>query len=169
MPDREYRDLPEFGLHLVSSEDHRFRALVHDIEQHPQPFSSWPLDDLTNAAVLLNESGKAIVVLAFAWRYTSENGTIRSSRYANLGSSMQMDILNGRSAVPQDLGTCILAGSKRLITERGMFGNNLDVLTEEQSRHGRSYAGAGGGGGARSRLNEQIASIRAVFGCRNLR
>src|SRR5260370_28591537 len=138
MADREYGDVPESGLHFVSSEDHRFRALVHDIEQNPQPFASWPIDDLTNAAVLLNESGKAIVVLAYAWRYTMANGTSRSSRYANLGSSLQMDILNGRVAVPQDLGTCILAGSKRLITEQGMGGNNLDVLTEEQAQHGRS-------------------------------
>ena len=33
--------------------------------------------------------------------------------------------------VPQDLGTFILPGSKRLITDQAMFGNNLDVLPPE--------------------------------------
>ena len=160
MPEREYLDEAEFGLHLVSSDDGRFRALVRDIEQRSQPFASWAIDDVSNAAVLLNESGRAIVVLAYVWSYTLANGTSRSSRFANLGSSMQMEILNGRSPVPQDIGTCILAGSKRLITERGMFGNNLDVLPADRARNGGSYVGAGGRGAGTTRTSEQIVSIR---------
>ncbi len=163
MPEREYTSLAEFGLQLVSSDDDRFRALVRDIEERPQPFPSWPIDDLRSAAVLLNESERAIVVLAYVWRYILANGTSRSSRYANLGSSMQMEILNGRSPVPQDVGTCILAGSKRLITERGMFGNNLDVLPTDQVNQGGSYVGAGGGGAAATKNNEQIVSIQLAL------
>jgi hypothetical protein len=61
-----YRDLAAFGLPLVSPAQPEFASLVHDIQSRPGPFGSWPIDDLSNAAVLLNETGSAI--LAFPTR-----------------------------------------------------------------------------------------------------
>lgn len=150
----EYRDLPDFGLRFVVPDNARFPALVQDIIEHPQPFPAWPTEDATRGAILLNESGRAIIALSFIWHYTEENGVTHTSRFANLGSSMQLEMLTGRAPVVQDLGTCILAGSKRLITENGIFGNNLDVLPSGQMRG--SYTGAGGGGG-RPQRTDRIA------------
>ena len=45
-------DLAEFGLPLITPGQPEFRSLVHDIESRPQPFGSWPVDDLTKSAVL---------------------------------------------------------------------------------------------------------------------
>jgi hypothetical protein len=140
------RDLVEFGLPLIASDAPEFPGLLEDIRSRPQPFGGWPMDDLSSAAVLLNQSGKAIVTLSYIWRFTDAAGKTRTSRYSNLGSSTQFDLLCGRGGVVRDLGTFILPGSKRLITMRGMFGNNLDVLKTEEIGRGGGYMGAGGGG-----------------------
>src|SRR5436190_5673681 len=116
MSSATYRDLAEFGLPLVTPADDAFRSLVRDIESRPQPFGAWPTENLSSAAVLLNQSGKAILAISFLWRYTTATGEARTSHYSNLGSSTQLEVLNGRSHVIEDLGTFILAGSKRLIT-----------------------------------------------------
>jgi hypothetical protein len=108
--------------------------------------------------VLLNQSGKAIIVFAYVWRYTTVEGVTRTSRYSNLGSSMQLEVLNGRAEVVRDLGSFILPGSKRLITEQGMFGNNLDVLPRDEIARGGGYMGAGGGG----RLTKGISDEHIV-------
>jgi hypothetical protein len=146
MPNTVYRDLASFGLPLVTPAQPEFASLARDVESRPQPFGSWPIGDVANAAVLLNETGKAIVAISYWWSYTDERGGARRSHYSNLASSMQLDVLTGRSQVTHDLGTFILPRSKRLITERGMFGNNLDVLDRKQFGGGGGYAGAGGGG-----------------------
>jgi hypothetical protein len=146
MRQTKYLDLAEFGLTFVTSNDPAFPSLLHDLESRPQPFGSWPTGDLNSAAVLLNQSGKAIIVLAYVWRYTTVEGVTRTSLYSNLGSSMQLEVLNGRAEVVRDLGSFILPGSKRLITEQGMFGNNLDVLPRDEIARGGGYIGAGGGG-----------------------
>jgi hypothetical protein len=160
MRQTNYRDLAEFGLTLVTPNDRAFPSLVHDIESRPQPFGSWPTGDLTSAAVLLNQSGKAIIVFAYVWRYTTVEGITRTSRYSNLGSSTQLEVLNGRAEVVRDLGSFILRGSKRLITEQGMFGNNLDVLPRDEIARGGGYVGAGGGGRlSKGRSDEHIVGI----------
>jgi hypothetical protein len=74
---------------------------------------------------------------------------------------VQLDVLTGRSAVTRDIGTFILAGSKRLITERGMFGNNLDVLGEEEGPRGGGYMGGGGSGKTSS--HEEIVATRLIL------
>ena len=109
----------------------------------------------------LTQSGQAIIVLAYVWRYTRTEGNARTSRSSNLGSSRQMDVLTGRSKAVRDLGSFILPGSKRLITEEGMFGNNLDVLQpHEIPPQGGGYIGAGAGRGTgREASPEQIAAI----------
>lgn len=162
MPRRSYVDLARFGVRLVPPDDPRFPALRDDILSRPQPFPHWPAGDAPNAAVLLNESGKAILVLAYEWRFECADGTSSFARYENLSSSQQMDILLGRNPIPRDLGTAILAGSKRLLTEDGMFGNNLDVLPGRRDLQGLSYAG-GGSGGRGSRDGTSVAAIELVL------
>jgi len=157
-----YRDLAQFGLPLVTPAQPAFASLVQDIESRPEPFGSWPVRNIGNAAVLLNETGNAIIGISFAWTHTSATGHLDRSHFSNLGSSMQLDVLTGRSAVTQDLGTFILPGSKRLITERGMFGNNLDVLGREQTGGGGGYIGAGGGG-LRRGPEEEIVAIELAL------
>jgi hypothetical protein len=130
-----YRDLAEFGLPLVPTE--------------------------ARAAELSNQSGKAVIALAFIWRYTTADGKTRTSHYSNLGSSLQLDVLCGRAKVAQDLSSFILPDAKRLITEHGIFGNNLDVLPPDYKGH---LGGGGfGGGGYHKDLNEQIAGVELTL------
>jgi hypothetical protein len=100
------------------------------------------------AAVLINNTGRAIVAMAWFWRYTRQDGKARTSSFSNFGSNAQRDVLCGHSKVWRDLGTFILPGSKRLITERGIFGNNLDVLTPDELPRAQGYCGGWGGGSA---------------------
>ena len=157
-----YRDLAAFGLPLVTPAQPEFASLVHDIESRPGPVGSWPFDDLSNAAVLLNQTGNAILDISYVWKYTSARGRAHSTHCSNLGSSsIQLDVLSGRSKVVQDLYTFILPGSKRLITERGMFGNNLDVLGQDPRPHGGYVVSAGGGG--RNTTTEKIVAVELVL------
>jgi hypothetical protein len=91
----------------------------------------------------VNRSGKTILSLSHVWKFTGADGRSSTSRTGGLGSSTQLDMLFGISSQP-DLFNMILAGSKRLITPEGMFGNNSDVLPPEPRPGG--FVGAGGGG-----------------------
>ncbi len=99
--------------------------------------------------------------ISYVWRYVTATGTAHTSRCSNLGSSVQLDVLTGRSGVTRDIGTFILPGSKRLITERGMFGNNLDVLGAGEGSRGGGYMGAGGGG--RTSSDEEIVATELIL------
>lgn len=57
-----YRDLREYGLPFITPNQPSFAALVADIRTR----APWPLPDLDlrDAAVLLNESGRAILGLS---------------------------------------------------------------------------------------------------------
>src|SRR5579883_2441396 len=135
-----YRDLAEFGLVLIGEEDERFPALERAILDSPAPFPRWPQDPGARRAVLWNQSGRAVIVLSFVWRYTDREGRTQHARFSNLGSSSQWKMLTGQSPVVEDLGTCILNGAKRLLTETGMFGNSQDVLPAMQAQVG--YVGS---------------------------
>lgn len=158
MSETGYLDLPDFGLRLVPSEDARFPILLNEILEQPQPFPR-PVPDLTDlhrSTVLLNESGKAIVALSMVWRYAEADGHQRTSRLTNLSSSTQLEILTGRRRAEDDLHTSILAGSKRLVTERGLFGNNSDVLPSNQ--RGGICGGFGGGTSSRRDGRHELLS-----------
>ena len=156
MPETKYLDLAEFSLPFITAQDREFPELLHEIQSRPQPFATQSIDDRTPAAVLLNRSEKAIIVLAHVWRYTTTNGQTRTSRHSNLGSSMQMDILAGRTGVTRDRASFILPNSKRLITEAGVFGDNSDVMPpESDAREGGLVHGGVGGGPKRWRTGEE--------------
>lgn len=144
MAETAYRDLVNFGLRLVAPDDSSFASLVADIRS--RTLGPWPQIAGEAAAVLLNESGKSIIALAVIWRFTDVTGNARTGRVANLGSSMQMDVLAGRAKVTRDRFSFILPGSKRLITDRGVFGDNSDVLPPETPAGGGFVMGGGGGG-----------------------
>jgi hypothetical protein len=160
MKESDYRDLADFGLPFVTPVDPTFAALVADIQSRPQPFGPQPTGDLSTAAVLLNQSGKAIVVLAYVWRIARTDGQTTSSYHSNLGSSMQIDVLTGRTEVARDRFSFILPGSKRLITQEGVFGDNLDVLPPESVPRGGGYVGTGRVGAmSTSGTHDEITAI----------
>src|SRR5579863_8979137 len=103
MAETKYSGLAEFGLPLIPKGDCSFDALVNDIEDHPGPGLPEPAAGSARAAVLLNNTGRAIIALEWFWRYTSHDGKARTSRFSNLGSSAQRDVLSGRSKVGRDL------------------------------------------------------------------
>jgi hypothetical protein len=156
-----YRDLAEFGLPFITPDNSTFAALAREIQTRPQPFGPGRAVDLSEAAVLVNDSGKSIVALACIWRYTTANGETRSSHYSNLCSSMQMDVLTGRRPVARDRASFILPGSRRLITQDGVFGDNLDVLAADPALPGGGWIGGTGGSGTvrRRRSEEEITRI----------
>lgn len=164
VPETRYRGLAEFGLPLIAKDDPSFDALASEIESHPGPGPTRP-DLLVSdpAAVLLNNTGRAIIAVEWFWRYTNRDGKVRTSRFSNLGSSAQRDVLTGRSKVGRDLGTFILPGSKRLITEGGIFGNNLDVLTPEELPRAQGYCGGWGGGSPRESTETELAAIELIL------
>ncbi len=90
-----YCDLAEFGLPFVTPSDEMFFELAQDIEDSPASFSP-PVDD-ARAALLLNQSGRAIIAFAYVWRYTTVQGAMRTAYRSNLSSSVQLDVLNGRA------------------------------------------------------------------------
>jgi hypothetical protein len=163
MAETTYNGLAEFGLPLIAKGDGSFDALVNEIEGHPGPGFAPPAVVSDRAAILLNNTGGAIIALECFWRYTDHGGRVWTSRFSNLGSSMQRDVLLGRSKVGRDLGTFILSGSKRLITERGMFGNNLDVLTPEELPRSQGYCGAWGGGSHHECAERLLAAVELVL------
>jgi hypothetical protein len=140
-----YRDLAEFGLPFITPDHSAFAALAADIQSRPQPFGPVIAVDMNTAAVLMNQSGKTIVALSYIWRYTTPGGETRTSRHSSFGSSMQLDVLAGRTSVIRDRSSFILPGSKRLIIQDGIFGDNLDVLPPEPASHGGGWSGSGAG------------------------
>jgi len=145
-------------------DDPLFASLADEIESTmgPIPFMAESIPE--RAAVLLNQSGQAILALAYFWRYTTAGGKTHQGRCFNLNSGMQRDALTGRSKVVRDIGTFVLTGSKRLITERGLLGTNLDVLTSEEWPQGRGFRGGFGGGGGFARgAEEEPAAVELVL------
>ncbi len=158
MPSPTYRDLRAFGLEFVTPENLEFPALLWQIQNRPNPLGPQAvMDNNSAAAILVNQSGKAVIALAHVWKYTEAGGHVRTSRCSNLGSSMQMDVLAGRTEVTRDRFSFILPGSKRLITEDGMFGDNFDVLPPESGPVRGSIVGSGGGGHLRAGEKEIVA------------
>jgi hypothetical protein len=163
MVELSYRDLAEFGLPLVKPSDPTFESLVRDIETRPGPGPSVSPVVSDRAAVLLNQSGRAIIALEFIWRYKAVDGKMRTSRCSTFGSGAQREVLTGRAKVGRDLGTFILPGSKRLITERGIFGNNLDVLSPDELPRAQGYGGGFGGDGGFRGAEEELAAVEFVL------
>jgi hypothetical protein len=137
-----YHDLKEFGLPLIIPSDPTFGHLSEEIRSR-DPFPARTRETPARGAVLENKTGRAVVTLAHVWRYTEQNGKTRTSRHSNLGSGRQMDVLMGKEKGLRDQWSFILPGSKRLITENNMLGDNSDVIEpyELPPGGGRGFAG----------------------------
>lgn len=73
MPQPKLLDLPAFGLHFVPFGDPRFAELHASIVQ-PASFPAPGASEIANGAILLNESGKAVVALQCLWRLEDTEG-----------------------------------------------------------------------------------------------
>lgn len=153
-PRKTYRDLRRFGLEFVTPETEQFSKFLQEIQDRPQS-----IDADASAAVLLNQSGKVILALAYCWKYTTVDGNVRTSHYSNLCSSTQIDVLTGQADVGAYRLFFILPGSKRLITENGIFGDNSDVLPPDSPARAVGRQGYGGSGFRRGPGQGDIAEI----------
>jgi hypothetical protein len=151
-----YVGVPEHGLPLITPEDPSFPELALETLAHRNPVGDHPDRVPAVSALLVNETRRAIVALSYVWTYTTKSGRTFSHRHSNLGSGMQVEVLTGRAKVHRDPYSFILEGSRRLITEDGMYGNNLDVLPDPVPRGG-GFVGCGGGG--RRQPVEDLAAV----------
>jgi hypothetical protein len=153
-----YRDLSEFGLPLLTPESSDYPARFEEIRNRPMQVGP-VIDGIpVRAAILENRTGRAVIILSYVWRYTTATGQTRTTRRSNLGSSRQMDILMGREKAVRDVSSFILPGSRRLITEDGIFGDNSDVLARQPTTGGGWGRGTGG-----RETEEPIGIVRIVL------
>jgi hypothetical protein len=145
MAKASFFDLPEHGLHLVPFDDARFPAYLNEILAQRQPFPLPPLEDLKDAAILLNESGKWVIVLEAVWRFRDGGAPRRTHRLGNLHSTEQLEILTGRTKPVEGMHSGIAPGSKRLVTERGLIGSNLSVSAQGGGGSSGTFVTAMGG------------------------
>ena len=89
MPQTHYHGIPEHGLPLVPQDAPEFAGLVQDIKACPESFGHWPTRDLTRAAVVVNQTGRAVVALVYLLDHATGKGKKRASTVTNLASSTQ--------------------------------------------------------------------------------
>jgi hypothetical protein len=126
-----FRDLAQHGLLFVLPDDCRFSSMLEGVRAHE--LRLLPDEGLDYTAILCNNSDKAIVALAYVWEFTAWDGKKHQVVFNNLGSSGQYDVLRGTAGVVHERYGAILPGSKRLITEHDLYGDNSDVLPEEDA------------------------------------
>ena len=162
MIETTYRDLAEFGLPLITPGKPAFDLRFEQIRNIPEPFRP-DFDRIPDrSAVLENQSDNTVITVRYVWRYTATNGETRTSSCLNLGSSRQMDVLTGREKAARDLSSFILPGSRRLITEEGMFGNNSDVLAQQPAIGGGGWGFASGGRGRTRGMNALDRDVAGI-------
>ena len=146
-----YRDLPEVGMPFVTPEDPQFHELKSQIAI--DPFGR-KLDDLpSEAVVVLNQSGQPVLAMSFLWKWTDDIGGITQHGMAGLNSLSQLEF---EPADPRRIRFHpFLAGSKRLVTSAGVFGDNSDVLPADTKPSGFVGGFAGGFGRANMRQPER--------------
>jgi hypothetical protein len=131
MPTTSYKDLARHGVLFVLPDDSRFSSLLEGVRACE--LRLLPDEGLEYAAILCNASKKAIVALAYVWEFTGCDGKRHEVAFNNLGSSGQFDVLRGTAQVVRERYGAILPDSKRLITEHDLYGDNSDVLPEEEA------------------------------------
>ncbi len=158
MIETTYRGLPEFGLPLITPDHPTFKEKAEEILRLAPPFGPRIESIPERAAILENQSGKAVITFTTIWRYIDEEGETRTTRQRNLVSSKQMDVLTGRTMAIPDPYSFFLPGSRRLITDDRILGDNRDVLGVQPA--GRA-GGGGGWGFAGGRIQPRdIAPVR---------
>jgi hypothetical protein len=157
-------DLRDAGIVLVPPSSPEYGPLLTNIEQR---LSCPPLSALSSAssklmaplnrqdptaAVLLNQSGKAIAAWTLVWKYEEFEGRQYSSSYTMGSRSVPSLLLPfGMPEAQRKFASyweVILPGSARYVSGGDMFGDNSDVRlpTPEERRNG---GGIGSGGSRR--------------------
>ncbi len=143
-----YRDLPEVGMPFVTPEDPRFHELKSQITLGP--FRRKPEDLPSEAVVVLNQSGQPVLAMSFLWKWTDETGRASEQRMPGFSSLAQLEF---EPADPRRMRfRPFLAGSKRLVTPAGVFGDNSDVLPADAMPSG--FAGGFAGGFGRGSMQQ---------------
>jgi hypothetical protein len=152
-----YRDLPEVGMPFVTPEDPRFDELKSQISL--DRFGRKPEDLPSEAVVVLNQSGQPVLAMSFLWKWTDDAGTVTQHRMHGLSSLSQLQF---EPADPRRIRFHpFLAGSKRLVTPAGVFGDNSDVLPPDATPSGFVGGFAGGFGRGNTRQPERhLAEIQ---------
>jgi hypothetical protein len=124
----KYSDLKEFGLEFATPQAVEFSDVVQAFEEYPAVLA---VASDTPTAVLLNNSGKTILALGYALKYTYRDGRVNTIRRPGLFSRKLIEVFTGRAEIPRNQFDFILPGSKRFISEGGIAGDNSDVLPAE--------------------------------------
>jgi hypothetical protein len=159
----EYRDLPEFGLRFVTPRQEQFAALVEDIRSRAMGPAIPERNALDVAAVVLNQSGKAILGMTVIWSFTDADSKPHDEVASSIGQQT-LDILTGRAPLVLDRFSCIAPGSKRLVTPDGTFGDNSDVILSDPFQgHGVVFSGRSGGDRPREWKSAELTLDAALF------
>lgn len=168
-------DLHGKGLTLISSADEQFAELVEDIRRRTEvrnpggpPFPPERIPaNLQFAALLMNHSEKSIAALAIEWKFENVTGQHFSHRLIlPFGRSLLLPF----GARPEQLvfggyWYTIFHGSKRLIADMKIFGDNTDVRPPRDEELWRGGGvGVGGGGGSRTDSRDLRNVVLAIDG-----
>jgi hypothetical protein len=126
-----YKDLAQYGLPFVTRCDRDYEGLVAEICAR----QSIPDEALDEAAVILNQSGRNVVAMTGLWTYWPSAGAPRKTFESNFASTAVFDATGDRHSA-------FAAGSKRLITWQGTFGNNSDVIPTPEGKCARDRRNA---------------------------
>ena len=162
-------DLHGRGLTLISSADDQFAALLGDLRRRTEvrnpdgpPLPPQPIpDNLEFAAILVNHSEKAVAGLAIEWKFEDITGRHYSHRSTN---AFGRELLLPFGMRPEQLALysywhTILPGSKRLLADMKIFGDNTDVRPARGDEVWRGGVVAGGAGG---RNSTEAGGLRSV-------
>lgn len=141
-------------------EDIRRRNSIANPDGPPFPREPIP-DDLTFSAILVNHSEKPVAALAIKWDFEETGGQRYSHQSVNtLGRQFLVPpgIPADRAGIPGFWNT-ILPGSKRLLIESKIFGDNTDVRAP---RSDEVWRGGGIGSSGRSRRSADPARFQSV-------
>ncbi len=166
------RSIPDRGLLLVPHGDAAFDALFEDIRRRletlnpARPPSRTPISEieLDYAAILINRAEQAIAGLALEWQFEETSGRKYSHSTASaFGRSLLLPF-----GLPQDIlpvnryWNTILPGSKRLLADMQIIGDNTDVRPPRPDEIWRG-GGIGSTVGSRSRPLPEMHSVVLVI------
>jgi hypothetical protein len=154
-----YRDLPQFGMKFVTPEDPGFGELANQISL--DPLGTKLEETPSDAVVLLNQSGKIALVISALWKWAGDGGQITQQRMTGLHSLDQLDWHTEQTKQMPIWFHPFLAGSKRLITTHGVFGDNSDVLPPEARP--KSFAGSWAGFHRRARTQRKPSLLEVTL------
>src|SRR5262249_52548848 len=108
--------------------------------------------DASGVAVVVNQSGKTVLSIAVVFKFDDADGHRSTNHFSgSFSAGGLVEVSTGVVPMSPRTPGHIFPGSKRLITTRGLWGDNPDVIPPDVSdpRRGGGLAWSGGGVGAR--------------------